>query len=130
MIKRLNGWQRVEGDAKIAFDRSIDEDVKVFCEMHRRAGLLTERQFELLTQLGRDIQDQIPQPDLIIFVTSDPDVLLRRVINMNSPPTVVDNLNTQIALYSKWLGTRSEQVLGIDTARLDERTMAKFFREI
>jgi len=42
MQTRFDGWRRVSDSPRIAFDRSIDEDIEVFCKMHMRAGLLTQ----------------------------------------------------------------------------------------
>ena len=63
------------GSPSIVFDRSIDEDIEVFCNMHKRAGLLTPHQFDALAQLGATLQAQIPAPDLIVYVTADYEVL-------------------------------------------------------
>ena len=127
MQSRLIRWQNISGHSRIVFDRSIDEDIEVFCRMHRRTGLLTQTQFDSLADFGRNLQDQIPKPDLIVFVTASPVALLNRIQNANGPALIVDNLNDQISLYSEWLQTRIEQVMNIDTTRISERVMAEFF---
>ena len=130
MQTRLDGWRKVVGAPRIAFDRSIDEDINVFCRMHRRAGLLTKRQFDALTQFGKALQDEIPVPDLIVYVTSNPDVLMSRIHNLDTPPAIIENFRRQISLYSEWLRSRREEILQLDTSRLSEHAMAKFFSEI
>jgi deoxyadenosine/deoxycytidine kinase len=130
MQSRINGWREVARAPRVAFDRSIDEDLEVFCRMHMRRRLLTEMQFNSLAQFGRSLQDQIPRPDLIVFVTSTPEVLFRRIQNLNSPSPILESLEDQISLYSEWLRTRNEEVLNLDTSRLSERVMASFFTEI
>jgi len=130
MQARYDGWCKVSGHPKIAFDRSIDEDIEVFCKMHRRAGLLTAEQFDRLAQLGKFLQAQIPVPDLIVSVTSGQDVLRRRIQNLAGPALIFDNLKEQMSLYTEWLQNRSGEVLELDTTRLSERTMAKLFSEI
>lgn len=130
MQARYDGWRNVSGLPLIAFDRSIDEDIEVFCKMHRRAGLLTTEQFDKLAQFGKSLQAQMPEPDLIVFVTTGQDVLRRRMQNLAGPTLIVDNLKEQISLYTEWLRNRSGEVLELDTTRLSERTMARLFAEI
>ena len=130
MQARYDGWRKVSGLPRIAFDRSIDEDIEVFCKMHRRAGLLTAEQFDRLARYGRSLQAQIPEPDLIVSVTADQDVLRARLQNLAGPALIIDNLKEQISLYTEWLQNRSGEILELDTTRLSERTMAKFFSEI
>jgi deoxyadenosine/deoxycytidine kinase len=130
MQARYDGWRNVSGLPRIAFDRSIDEDIEVFCKMHRRAGLLTTEQFDRLAQYGRSLQAQIPEPDLIVSVTADQDVLRGRLQNLAGPALIIDNLKEQISLYTEWLQNRSGEILELDTTRLSERTMAKLFSEI
>jgi deoxyadenosine/deoxycytidine kinase len=130
MQARLDGWRKVEAAPRIAFDRSIDEDLEVFCRMHRKAGLLTDSQFASLAEFGRDLQNQIPAPDLIVFVTSDPAILSARIQDSNAPPAVSENLGCQISLYSEWLEHRTEEVLKWDTSRLSEKTMSRLLLEI
>jgi deoxyadenosine/deoxycytidine kinase len=130
MVARLNEWRRVAEAPVIAFDRSIDEDINVFCELHRQTGLLTRMQFEKLNGLARELQQQIPGPDLILFVTASSDVLRRRLRDANAPTPILANLDRQESLYSQWLQTRTEEVMEINTTRLSDRAMAKFFRGI
>jgi deoxyadenosine/deoxycytidine kinase len=130
MQSRFDGWREVEAAPRIAFDRSIDEDFEVFCRMHRQTGLLTDSQFASLAHFGRGLQNQIPAPDLIVFVTSGIANLSARIQHSNAPPTVTENLGCQISLYSKWLEHRTEEVLTLDTSRLSEETMSRFFLEI
>jgi len=130
MQARFDGWRNSAGAPRIAFDRSIDEDIEVFCEMHKRVGLLTRQQFDTLSKLGKSLQDQIPPPDLIVFATADREVLLRRMRNLASPSLIIDNLSEQISLYAEWRQNRSEEILELDTTRLTEKMLAKFFSEI
>jgi deoxyadenosine/deoxycytidine kinase len=47
---RFNGWKRLTHSRGIVFDRSIDEDVHVFCQMHFERGLLSKNEFTRLTE--------------------------------------------------------------------------------
>jgi deoxyadenosine/deoxycytidine kinase len=129
MQARLDGWRKVMGAPRIAFDRSIDEDIEVFCRLHKRTGVLTQRQFNSLAQFGRTLQVEIPNPDLIVFVNSVPEVLLRRLQNSETPAPIIKSLGLQISLYSRWLRGRREEVLQLDTTRSSERAMTRFFWE-
>jgi deoxyadenosine/deoxycytidine kinase len=130
MQARFDGWLKVSGASRIAFDRSISEDIEVFCRMHMRAGLLTQGQFEVLAQVGRELQNKIPAPSLIVFVTSDTEVLMRRMHNSAAPSPIIENLRDQILLYSEWLENRNEEILKLDTTRLSESTLARIISEI
>ncbi len=127
---RFDGWLRVSSAPKVAFDRSISEDVEVFCRMHMLAGLLTQGQFDSLARLGRELQNKIPAPSLIVFLTSEIDVLLRRIRNAAAPSAIIENLRDQLVLYSSWLENRREEILELDTTRLSEITLARIISEI
>jgi deoxyadenosine/deoxycytidine kinase len=98
MQARFDGWREVGAHTRIVFDRSIDEDIEVFCKMHQRTGLLTQEQFDMLALLGKNLQDQMPKPDLIVFVTSDQEVLFRRMQNLAGPSLIIDHLGEQVLL--------------------------------
>jgi deoxyadenosine/deoxycytidine kinase len=130
MQARYDGWRKVADTPLIAFDRSIDEDIEVFCRMHRRAGLLTAEQFARLAEYGKSLQSQMPEPDLTVFVTSDQNVLRRRMLNLAGPPLIINNLKEQISLYAEWLQNRHGEVLELNTTRLSAKTLAELFSEI
>jgi deoxyadenosine/deoxycytidine kinase len=130
MQARFDGWRRVCGTARIAFDRSIDEDIEVFCKMHWQAGRLTEEQFWTLSEFGRGLLGQIPGPDLIFFITSDQQVLFERMQRLSSPSLMLEGLKDQISLYAEWLQNRTGEIAEFDTTQLSEATLAQFFLEI
>jgi deoxyguanosine kinase len=130
MQARAKAWTDVREAPNVILDRSIDEDINVFCEMHKGNGLLTEQQFGSLTQLGTTLQKGIPAPDLIVFVSAEYDVLLRRMQSAEAPPVIIQTLRTQILLYAEWLRTRTEEVLRIDTTCLTNRTLSKLISGI
>src|SRR5882762_5789455 len=47
MHSRFNAWQALPDRSKVVFDRSIDEDINVFCRMHYESGFLSEKQFQV-----------------------------------------------------------------------------------
>ncbi|MGC9948104.1 MAG: deoxynucleoside kinase [Bryobacteraceae bacterium] len=89
MHARADAWKRTMGSPSVVFDRSIDEDIEVFCNMHKRAGLLTPHRFDVLAQLAATLQAQIPAPDLIVYVTADYEGLLRRIRSATAPPAII-----------------------------------------
>ena len=130
MSARLNGWRAVSRNPRIVFDRSVDEDIEVFCRMHQGAGLLTDTQVEALGQFASEIQRELPNPDLILFISAETDVLLDRLKKAGAPPLIVANLHHQLSLYSRWLRDRPEEIVKLDTTRLAARAMAQLFSEI
>lgn len=130
MQARFDGWSRVSAATRIAFDRSIDEDIEVFCKMHWRAGYLTTEQFTALAEFGRGLQERLPGPDMILFVTSDRGVLKKRMQNLSAPELMIDSVDEQLALYKDWLHSRGEESVQFDTSRLSEGRLAKLIREI
>lgn len=130
MSARLNGWRTVATSNSVVFDRSIDEDIEVFCRMHKAAGLLTQSQFDALADLANELQEQMPDPDLIVFITAESRVLLRRLREGGAPGPIVESLDAQISLYSRWLKSRAQHVMGLDTTRMSERAMAQLLSEI
>lgn len=130
MQARLDGWRRVSDSPCVAFDRSIDEDIEVFCKMHMRAGLLTQMQFGQLAQLGEHLQLQMPKPDLIVYVSAEPAVLFSRIQSAEAPEPIIQSFSDQMSAYAEWLQSRTEQVLRLDTTRSSEKIMARFFTGI
>ena len=130
MQARFDGWQRVSSASRVAFDRSIDEDIEVFCQMHWQHGRLSRDQLEALADFGRSLQKQMPEPDLILFITSDQEVLLRRIEDLTRPRLILDSLRDQISLYAEWIQNRRGEIAEIDTSRLSEETLTQFLKEI
>src|ERR1700751_2132209 len=89
MQSRAKRWRELRSSTCLAFDRSIDEDLEVFCRMHVFAGLLTSRQFEDLAKLATTLQAEIPPPDLILFLPAESDVLSRRIQHGGAPKVIV-----------------------------------------
>jgi hypothetical protein len=129
MRSRFDGWQRVSGSPRVFFDRSIDEDARVFCRMHRELNLLNSLQFERLQELARELQQRMPAPDLIIFLSPNAHILEQRVTRASHPPLIVSNLNRQVCLYTDWLATRTEDILKLDNSECSLGTIQRFLEE-
>lgn len=129
MLSRFDGWRRVSQSSRIAFDRTVDEDVAVFCKMHQDAGFLTGDQYMLLKAFGRELGDAMPKPDLILFMSAVPAALRDRMENTATPTLIVDNLTRQLALYAEWLTTRDEPVLRMDNSQCTFRAVQRLLME-
>lgn len=122
---RFEQWRNLEPAAAIAFDRSIDEDVRVFCSMHYQAGLLDDAQLAGLRSLGSALQASMPEPDLILYMAASRRALADRVTPISHPLTIVDGLDHQIALYEEWIAGRREEVLRIDNSACSVRAVQR-----
>jgi len=129
MRSRFSGWRHVPGASRVIFDRSIDEDARVFCRMHRESGLIDDQQYEHLQELAENLQSQIPDPDLIVFMCPQRDALAERVTPRSHPQPIVRNLDLQLSLYAEWLASRKEEVLRLDNSGCSPRTVQRLISE-
>jgi hypothetical protein len=111
----------------VAFDRSIDEDVQVFCSMHHEAGFLDEAQLWRLRSLASDLQASMPNPDLILYMAPSRRALADRVTTASHPPTIVHSLDRQLELYEHWIANRKEDVLRVDNSACGLQAVQQLF---
>jgi len=116
MQSRYEACRALAKGSHVVFDRSIDEDAKVFCRMHHELGLIDDYQYGQLLQFSLKLQSAMSVPDVIIFVCAPLVVLRKRVIGATHAPIIVDNLERQLSLYTDWLTTRREDILRIDNS--------------
>ena len=127
MRSRYKASLGFSGDSRVVFDRSIDEDIEVFCRMHHELGLLNDQQYGRLRVLARELQTVMPRPDLILFLCPDPRALTARVNEESQPAIIVRNLERQVSLYHEWVRTRDEDVLRIDNSACQLDTVERLF---
>ena len=60
-------------------DRTIYEDVEIFAKSLYEQGYMTERDYKTYRDLFYDMVPYIPAPDIIIYLTASPEVLLERI---------------------------------------------------
>jgi len=60
-------------------DRSIYEDAKIFARALFHQGSLTERDYLAYRRVYDQIVDRLPEPDLMIYLTAPPELLLERI---------------------------------------------------
>ena len=129
MRSRFKGWRDLSSASRIIFDRSIDEDARIFCRMHRETGLLDDLQYERLEELARNLQSTMPGPDLIVFMCPEKSALAARVTQISHPPSIVQSLDRQVSLYTEWLATRHEDVLRVDNSACSLRMVQRLLSE-
>jgi deoxyadenosine/deoxycytidine kinase len=127
MLSRLEQWHAMAGSQNIAFDRSVDEDVTIFCRMHHERGLLTDEAFARLRARAIALQASMPVPDLIVFMSPGLDMLRTRVTRGGHPQAIIDSLDRQVVLYKEWLSARHEDVLKIDNSAFSLKSMYRLF---
>jgi deoxyadenosine/deoxycytidine kinase len=125
MRERYRKWKELSNAATVVFDRSIDEDAKIFCRMHHQLGLLDSKQNYRLQSLARSLQAAIPKPKLIVFMYPGSQVLARRVTELTHPRLIVENLSRQISLYHKWRRSRKESILRLDNSHCTPEALDK-----
>jgi deoxyadenosine/deoxycytidine kinase len=124
MHSRLETWQRISGRPSVVFDRSLDEDMHVFCEMHFRLGFLSEMELRRLHESALELNRHLPSPDLIVFLCPSNDVLRKRIAKDTHPFVISNNLELQLLLYREWINSRKEEVLVVDNSKCELSTLS------
>jgi deoxyadenosine/deoxycytidine kinase len=128
ILSRATQWRIAAGRKNVVFDRSVDEDIAIFCRMHHERGLLDYSAYARLRFLSENITAELPKPDLVIYLSPRLDVLTTRVINVGHPQVIADNLQRQVALYEEWFRGRNGAAIRIDNSACDQRTLESLFR--
>jgi len=118
MRARFERWAGLSADRRLAvvFDRSVDEDIEVFCTLYRELGLLDAAQHRRLRVLASELQATLPRPDLIVYMAPGSQALAERVTEATHPWFVARTLDRQLALYAAWIADRREDVLRLDNS--------------
>jgi deoxyadenosine/deoxycytidine kinase len=127
MRSRFEAWRELSSTPRVIFDRSLDEDARVFCRMHRELGFLDDQQFKELQNIANELQSVMPAPELILFMCPNRRILCERVIQPAHPSFIVQSLDRQLSLYSEWLATRREDVLRLDNSACSLRMVQRLF---
>ena len=128
ILSRATQWRIAAGRKNVVFDRSVDEDIAIFCRMHHERGLLDYSAYARLRFLAENIIADLPKPDLIIYLSPRLDVLTTRVINVGHPRLIVDNLQRQVVLYEEWFRRQNGAAIRIDNSACDQKTLESLFR--
>lgn len=117
MRSRHQQYQLQSDKLNVVFDRSVNEDISVFCRLHRASGYLDAPAFSRLEGLAAELEADLPSPDLIIFLSANETVLRQRIGVVGHPKLIVDSLTEQVRLYDEWISCRSESVVKIDNSK-------------
>jgi deoxyadenosine/deoxycytidine kinase len=117
MLARRSQWIALTKSTNVVFDRSVEEDIEVFCRLHYENKLLTESELESLRSLAKEISSTMPSPDIILFMSPPAETLQDRLKRNGHPVAILDSLQQQIEFYEEWISTRSDDVLKIDNSR-------------
>lgn len=60
-------------------DRSIYEDAKIFARALFHQGSMSERDYMAYRRVFKLVVDNLPEPDLLIYLTAPPEVLIERI---------------------------------------------------
>jgi deoxyadenosine/deoxycytidine kinase len=122
--------QGKSGDGSYVKDRSLPEDLLVFCNQFHADGLLTEDELDNLVTQFQTVNRQLPSSDLIILLQGSPSLAWERIqqrgremeIEGGWQFTEINNLNHWYKSYGSnvvKLGFHHGPVLEIDVEKLD-----------
>jgi deoxyadenosine/deoxycytidine kinase len=123
---RIAAWNEVRACNRIVFDRSIDEDVAIFCQMHFENGLLTRQELDRLSAIAREAESDIARPDLTISMSATPEKLLERLKANGHPNQIISSLPRQLELYRQWTVAQSGPVLQVDNTHCTLESLEQF----
>ncbi|BAV48094.1 hypothetical protein MesoLj113a_19350 [Mesorhizobium sp. 113-1-2] len=115
MRSRHSQWKALPDRKKVVFDRSIDEDFSIFCRMHGMSGLIDDETLQRLRVLCREFKEDMPVPDLILYLSADIETLAGRI--KGHPKVIRDHLGTQLKLYDEWISGRPESLVRLDNSK-------------
>lgn len=128
MQSRFEGWREVSGATRMVFDRSLEEDVQVFCRMHWQLGFLDKTQYERLDAIARGLLGLMPKPALVLLLWPEQRVLKERVTEATHPRMIVENLHLQLTLYSEWISTHQHKnILKVDNSACSVEAVEQLF---
>ena len=98
----------VEDTNSAIADRSIYEDAKIFARALYHQGSMTERDYLAYRRVFNQVVDHLPEPDLLIYLTAPPELLLERIRSRGremESGISLDYLALLDSFYQDWLDT-------------------------
>jgi len=130
MRGRSEGWSRIPARRNVAFDRSVDEDLAIFCRLHAEHGLIDESAASHLQAVGLALQAALPPADLIVYLRPNAQVLSGRIARVGHPAPISETLTRQVDLYDEWATRQTTSLLRIDNGSCSIATMAQLLEGI
>ncbi len=118
------------GDTSYVKDRTLAEDIMIFCQQFYQSGILSASQLDLLTTEFRAVNQQLPQADLMIVLQGKTELAWHRIqqraraIEMNGgwEYAEIRSLNNLYKTYAEDVrkcGYHKNPVLEINVDKLD-----------
>jgi deoxyadenosine/deoxycytidine kinase len=89
-------------------DRSIYEDVKIFARALYQQGSLSERDYRSYQRVFQLIANDLPEPDLLIYLIAPPQILLQRITERGreiESGITLEYLTLLDSFYDDWMKT-------------------------
>lgn len=111
--KRINEANRVKSPIKV-FDRTVQEDIFVFSELHKKLGFLNAEQAINLKNIASSFIENTGRITANIFVTASVSKLKERMMAKGTPSFLIDTVNFQLDLYTRWLQKANFPLVKVD----------------
>jgi deoxyadenosine/deoxycytidine kinase len=112
---KMRAEQRLQGkkgDRSYVKDRSLPEDLLVFCHQFNQDGLLTDMELERLTTEFHKINNQLPSADLIIQLVGTPKLAWQRIQQRGREMEIEGGWNeAEITNLNRWYQDYADNVL-------------------
>jgi deoxyadenosine/deoxycytidine kinase len=98
----------VQDESSAIADRSIYEDAKIFARALYHQGSMTERDYLAYRRVFNLVVDHLPEPDLLIYLTAPPELLLERIRSRGreiEEGISLEYLSLLDSFYQDWLET-------------------------
>lgn len=111
-------------EQSIIQERSIFETVNIFCKLFYNTGSFSKDELDVFIDLFNEIKDWIKSPDLIIYIKSDIDANIKRIVNRNrgfESGFDFNLLSIQDSLYKDWIVEMKNQnieIIELDNTRI------------
>lgn len=118
------------GECSYVMDRSLPEDLLIFCYNFYQTGLLSKNELDILITKFKAEAQKLPQADLMIILRGKPELAWQRILQRGREMEVEGGWNWQeIRAFSKYYDTYASDVrrygfhngpvLEIDVERID-----------
>lgn len=122
--------QGKSGDHSYVKDRSLAEDILIFCRHFHQDGLLTDAEWDQLTTLFQQASRSLPPADLMIILQGTPELSWQRIIQRGRTMEIQggwseQEVRTMGRFYESYaddvqrFGYHTNPILVIDVNRLD-----------
>ena len=123
LTQRWQGIQAIrEGKSSVVQDRSIYEDAHIFAPNLHAMGLMSTRDFENYTTLFDSISEQVPKPDLLIYLRAGIPKLVNQIQMRGrdyEDAIRLDYLKRLNERYEAWINTYEGELLIFNTDDLE-----------